>query len=309
MTAQASFLHGSTPDLYLGIGSPALLDAVLRRGDLHEIHEQVRGQVPWLSELRLRGFYFGSITCHRLLPTRDQLDSVLDLARRTDLAPVMVTPVVPQSALAQVQNLLLHLEHASTGMAVGVEANDWGILSFLGKSCRTLRPLLGRFLQQTDSDRRVDMTSHPDFVKVLGAYRQNATSIARHGELLRSLGVERVELELLPQGPAIPPPGAGLQASLHMPFVVQTASRRCIIGSMGSLSTRGKFLLDGPCQRQCLDYLARYVVPRPGTSSIDYIQVGRVVLYQVPVADAKALRQRYLDTAVGRVVYSPALPF
>lgn len=95
--------------------------------------------------------YFGTEFCQRLLPTPDELDTVLDAAKQLDFT--LVTPYVTDAGLERVQRLIDLM--SIRRQEAEVVFNDWGIFSFLKERYPSFEPVLGRLLNKMKRDPRL----------------------------------------------------------------------------------------------------------------------------------------------------------
>lgn len=137
----------------------------------------------------------------------------------------LVTPLVREGAFDPVTRWLATLAERIPG-AEWV-ANDWGLLAWGRDAGLPLRPVAGRLLgRQRRGPRALDLLLRA-LPAGASALRGSLWDAPEAAGLLRDLGVERVELDLLLQGvrrPMLPP---GLHLSLCGPWVPVTLTPAC----------------------------------------------------------------------------------
>jgi hypothetical protein len=171
------------------------------------------------------GLQFGAEFCHRRLPSGREVRQARDLCRSQGLGFVLVTPVLREGAFDAVTGWLSDVaEDLQGGEWV---ANDWGLLAWARDRRLPLRASAGRVLGRQRRDPRVlamMAAATPEDAQALrGSLWDDPVTV----RWLVSLGVERVELDLLAQGtrrPALPP---GIALSLCGPWLPVTLSPSC----------------------------------------------------------------------------------
>ncbi|MDF1561697.1 MAG: class I SAM-dependent methyltransferase [Deltaproteobacteria bacterium] len=184
--------------------------------------------------------YFGVEVCHWLMPSPLQLRSALDFAKLQGLPLTLVTPVLPEVGLERVRPLLALLPPGSE-----VVVNDLGLIPDVSEAGH--HPLLGRILLKVKRDPRIgaEDLEHPGLAAHLRA--SNVTNHAFQA-LLRSLGIQRIELDNVQQGYDLDLPD-DLRTSLYRPYVSAAVTRRC--GLNFSEGNTDLLWRDGSCREHC----------------------------------------------------------
>lgn len=274
--------------------------------------------LAWLEhiyEFKLNRLYFGHEFCEHRIPDREAVQMAYTAAGERGLEFTLVTPYVTDRGL----DALLPLFRFLTGLTVGVEVvvNDWGVLNMLSRDFPQLRPVLGRLLNKMIRDPRVagvgkstagnSSAGNSTSVESANVFRRSGVTVGVYRSFLRSMGVERVELDNLIQGIDLDFCQLELEGSLYYPYACITTGRACLVGSLG-LPAEEKFKPQPGCGRQCREYTA--AMTAPGLEPEDYtiFHKGNTVFYH----QGESLIRQGLDTArkcgIGRLVYQPRPP-
>lgn len=145
-----------------------------------------KGQLPF-SRL-----CFGHHFCQHLLPSLDEVDAAVCMAKERGWKFTLVVPFVTDRTLESVRAILDLLEDRLPGAEVVF--NDWGVLMLL--QSRQLVPVAGRTFCKTKRDPRLQVL-YPDLPEPLQTYYRTANVTGgRWIEFLKSYGVLRVEVDL-----------------------------------------------------------------------------------------------------------------
>jgi len=206
--------------------------------------------------------YFGQEFCEHLIPSCDDLEKALSVARESGLHFTYVTGYVTDDGLAVTRRNLAWLAEHSPDSEVVV--NDWGVLAMLAEEFPTLQPVLGRL--QIKQQRMARFTTKAPQVSMRGvnapeadvlgrqiaALRRLNLSIPEYRQRLQGLGVKRFDLDIVPQGVEIPAGAWGFGVSCYYPWGYVTGSRNCY--TAGMLDPRRSYVVTGarcpaPCRR------------------------------------------------------------
>lgn len=181
--------------------------------------------------------YAGAEFCPWRLPTTAELHTFLIWAHEHGCAFSLVTPVLIEplrnSLRATLQVILPTLSARDE-----VVISDWGTLDLVRGLCPEVTVVVGRVLSGQKRDARTVVLEMSAAQRA--HFQQGSWYSAPAVELLRELGIRRVELDNLLQGVAALP--AGLQGTLHVPYAMVTSSRNCPFRRPGSAE---------PCPRPC----------------------------------------------------------
>lgn len=184
------------------------------------------GETPDLSGVdRL---YLGAEFCPWTFPDLAEIRRGMQLARDASLPLTLVTPVFGEFFIAPLQRTLAQVL-PSFLPADEVVISDWGAYSLIKKIAPHQEVVLGRALSgQKRGPQILDLVLSPEQLEYFQASRFHGSE-AR--QLLKELGVGRIELDYPPQGITALPPL--LRGTLHTPFAMVTSSRNCPFRSGG----------------------------------------------------------------------------
>ncbi|NLG64920.1 MAG: hypothetical protein GX537_04880 [Actinobacteria bacterium] len=245
--------------------------------------------------------YFGHEFCQRRLPSARQLQTVYAWCEQHRLPLTFVTPPLTDAGLRQVEPLLDELEshRAEHEVVVG----DFGLLALLARERPALVPVLGRLLARQHRDPRLARLRGDGSLVMAGGrlwqhlplppdaaatYRSCPLDAPALQTLLAELGVRRVELDNVVQGLDVSLPPT-LVASLHVPWVCVTTSRRCQADP--ATAPRPFDCLISSCRRGCG---ATYELTSP-TLNTPLFKRGNTVFFRNDQLPAKA------DLAAARI--------
>ena len=193
-----------------------------------------------VSEMKVDGIYFGAEFCEHLIPSVDDLSRIADEAGIRGWKIYLMTGAAAVSVVPKYRRLLKYF--AALPMAAGVVFNDWGILEILRRDFPSLEPVMGRLLFK--NKRFVYRHIHPagDFSArrtgsilraQIKAMRQTSFCIPEYHSFLDSLGIGKVDVDILPQG--IDLKGCeSLSVGAHLPLGYLTSGRTCPLWEKGS---------------------------------------------------------------------------
>lgn len=193
--------------------------------------------------------YFGAEFCPWRFPTPAAIAAALGAAHAVGWAFTLATPVLAEHFRPRLRQTLAQLLPLFTDHDE-VLISDWGTLAPLRELGAGCRIVLGRALSgQKRGPQILDLDLS---AAELDYFRQGSWYAAAARELLVEEGIDRVELDNLPQGLA--PLPAPLHGSLHYPYAMVTSSRNCPFragaGDAGCSATCGEiFTLSTPQSR------------------------------------------------------------
>jgi len=209
---------------------------------------------------RLSRLYFGQEFCEHLIPSPEELEKAFYFARQVDWDFTYATGAVTDAGLDRIAANLEFLAGAQPLSEVVV--NDWGVLSVLRRDFPGLRPVLGRLLSK--QLRLARYTVHPRPVNLAEtaaaeeeirrnqdqALRSLELSLAGYRDQLRRWGVERVDLDIVPQGADLPPDAYGFGLGCYVPWTYVSGGRNCSTAAVAD-PVREFVAVDGKCPRPC----------------------------------------------------------
>jgi hypothetical protein len=292
LTAQAAALSSGDP-------------ARLRFGPLREDSEtraltRVEGAMVRRG-LRIRRLYLGNEFCPFLAWTEAEYREGLATAAAHRLEATLVFGPLRELELGEALGVIGRLCADHPGLEV--VANDWGLLAALAGMGAV--PVSGRQLYKAKRLPRLSRQTRPQVAgrsdgELEGILGRQLAELARlpadapwHADWLRSLGVVRCDLELVPQG--LQAAAEGLPLSLHLPWTLVTGGGPCPVAALREEG--GRTRCGRACRQTVID--AHY----PG-KTWPLVQVGQTVF--APMA---SLLKGYEEVGrVDRWILEPGLP-
>lgn len=192
--------------------------------------------------------YLGFEFCLELLPSSEELERAIRIAREKALALTLCTPPIPETYLSHVLDLMDFL--ANEAPETEIVVNDWGLLKAMQSYPFPLSA--GRTFQKNKRDSRI-LTLWPTLSPVMQAfYRGNNVLQPSFLAFLRRFRITRVEIDFPPWG--IDPEllrNSDLPVSLHGPFTYVTTSHVCPTLATVAQAAGGAVQVHR-CSRPCL---------------------------------------------------------
>lgn len=243
---------------------------------------QVKANVleSYVSRMKVDGFYFGAEFCEHLIPSKDDVSRISQEAGIRGWKMYLVTGTAAISVVPRYQRLLEYF--VTLPMGAGVVFNDWGILAVLRRDFPSLQPVMGRLLFKNKRFVYRSIAPDGDFSPEtkreilrfqVKAMRQTSFAIPEYRSFLASLGVVRVDVDILPQGMELK--GCeSLSVGAHLPLGYLTSGRTCPLWNKGSRYPS----VDGCEKKRCLAG-GKILKDDVGEFSMPLIERGNVVLY------------------------------
>ncbi|MCD4782720.1 MAG: hypothetical protein K8T10_02700 [Candidatus Eremiobacteraeota bacterium] len=174
--------------------------------------------------------YFGSEFCTHMIPGVEELVEVFSLCEVLNMEFTLVTPFLDESGIGKVAKLLDFLDYKHLYPEILI--CDWGMLHYISMNFNNKFPLvLGRILAKQKTGPRIEMIRDV----LPSAYKSSMKThvdIPVFTEFLRSMGVERVDLDIPLQGLDVEMP-VDFAISLYYPYTYISTTRRCPIRETG----------------------------------------------------------------------------
>lgn len=267
----------------------------------------------WQELLRpapLKAVYFGSEFCADLLPSLVETRRFCLWAAELGLEPVLLTSIVTQTGLSAIDHLLQQV--AAHPWKPAVVANDWGVMSLLGRRFPDLRCRAGRLMNRSLRDprlvRRRDLATGGDGddcrqEPLPASTESSSPQHARLRSLLRQFQVQALESDADLDGSYLNGPAPEFQRTLHFPFVFVATGRNCLVKAEGAPGPDACFTkgLGESCPGRCRNRHHRIVrsdtdrplwrsgntifyEPDPEDAAGHLSRADRIVLYERPTA-------------------------
>lgn len=284
-----------TAELVLALADPRSLDDVLSgcapsgSACFDRLDWAPAGVLAGLADHQVARLQFGSEFCETLLPNRPALRRAIAAAAACGMAVTLVTPIVSDSGIERVRDLLGELAADAE-----VVANDWGILRLLRRERPDLVPVAGRMLCKMIKDPRLPSSEWAR----LYPHGIHSGPFAR---VLSRLAVARIEMDVPPFATKGDFQANAFKLSVHAPFGFSVKSRACRIGSLGQADA-DKFATGHACRKECLTYVGQLSRPELGGEDLATFQRGNTVFYRHSVAMTAAVDQALREGWVDRIV-------
>jgi hypothetical protein len=227
---------------------------------------------------RVAALYFGTEFCEDRLPDPAEAEAFCALAGDRGWTPTLLTPVVTDGGLARLDRLLERL--GARGGRLDVVFNDWGVMRLLREGHPRLAARAGRLLNRALRD--------PRAFGEAGAEHRRERDPGRGARLRRLLGAAGVvALETDPDldGGYLGDGRAGLSRALHLPYVLSSSGRNCLLKAAAHPGRGVGELLGEACPRPCLGGALR---ADREDCAVPLWRAGNTLLYEVPWEWARA---------------------
>lgn len=234
--------------------------------------------------------HFGNEFCERLLPEADALVQALETAARLGVVLVLSTPMLADTGIGQLRDLLRVLPDGAE-----VVANDFGVLRLLQREFPALRPVAGRMLCKAIKDPRLPS-------ETWARLYPSGVAAPPFVALLQRLGVIRMEMDVAPFARTEDYADLPLPVAVHAPFGYSVKGRICRPGSLHQAGPH-KFAPNHHCHKECLVY--RGAMQREGLAAgrdLHTFQRGNTLFYRHSPEMQQALSEAIGQGWVERLV-------
>ncbi|MFH1288621.1 MAG: hypothetical protein ABII25_08000, partial [bacterium] len=197
----------------------------MKKKNINKIEKAVHfSDISFLGKIkkdkRFSRVYFGDEFCPFRLPQKNELEAVLKHVKNNNLRFTFVTSWLTNDVLAQVEKLLKIIPVNSE-----LVINDYGLLMLNRKKFNFI-PILGRLLNGQIRGLRRDYKNRLS-KNVLEHFQSSQPQIEILGDFYKERGINRIELDNLPQGIKTGFKNMGFSGSLHYPYGYITTTRFC----------------------------------------------------------------------------------
>jgi hypothetical protein len=239
--------------------------------------------------------YFGVEFCEIKIPSVDEVSQALAFARSKNMAFTLITPYVTDRGLAAVERAFKALPDREEAEVV---VNDYGVFRILRAERPDLKPVLGRLLVKQKRGFGISAHRQDAGPALAEHWRASAVDYPVVRTYIENLGVDRVELDNLPQGISSEFSGSGLAASIYTPYGYLTTTRYCPWVFNGVTW----FNLSGRCGRPCL----KGMIEETGDVFDRTVFLsGNAQFYKNETLPAE---KELLDKGIDRIVYEENIP-
>lgn len=179
--------------------------------------------------------YFGSEFCDRLLPSKQDIEKLIILKKRSGINFSIVTPYINQRNFFKLVNLLNYLNKELPKVEIIV--NDWGVFNIISERFNNLIIVLGRVLSKQKRGFFVPL-AHKDIlidsIKIKCSEKEYLkSSILQNDYLMKYIkrkGIYRIGLDNLKQGIIINKKVFCID--LYYPYIYLATSSYCLATSL-----------------------------------------------------------------------------
>ncbi|MDD5772277.1 MAG: hypothetical protein PHX78_02275 [bacterium] len=180
--------------------------------------------VAFLNKIKIKNnlsrIYFGDEFCPFHLPKKDELELVLDYVKKHKLQFTFVTSWLTDEVFEKVEKLIKILPENSE-----VVINDYSLLS-LDRNKYKFVPILGRLLNGQIRGLRLDYEKRTS-KNILEHSRGSQPQTGLLADFYKERGINRIELDNLPQGIKTNFKNMDFHGSLYYPYGYITVTRFC----------------------------------------------------------------------------------
>jgi hypothetical protein len=195
--------------------------------------------------------YTGDEFCFHRLPSLNEMQRFCRFTKKNNAGMTFLTPPMTDRHLKKCAPLFACLENDCENAEV--VANDPGVLLYVRKNYPGLHLTAGRLFNKGFKDPRFPYSVNAGSLSEAMHNALSESTFYHQGflEHLSSIGVRRIEQDILPYGSGINRNDSKMHVSLYFPFGVVTTGRLCQAGSRGKQG-REKFLISEACASPCM---------------------------------------------------------
>lgn len=246
--------------------------------------------------------YIGNQFCHNLFPDRRTLCAMLAKAQKEKKKVTIVTTYLRESLREQTFAYLDEIyEWCKTNIfPIEVIVNDWGMLEFLKAKSEFMEPVLGLLLNKRRKDPRYSYKAGVE--AHLPQMACNQLNQPLFGELLRNMGIKRIEYETCGYQMKLAEFSTSgekdqVPLTLHLPLYQTNTSQFCTLYSLCHNKDRGLQQLVNECPKYCESYICAY------PEHLDMVGLYNSLFALDTQMTAEQLKQ-YLNQGVDRLVWN-----
>jgi len=244
---------------------------------------------------RFSRVYFGNEFCEQLIPSRTELQQVLDFVLEKGLDFTLVSPYITDRGLKGLDILLAEVARSKPDSEVVF--NDYGVLRMLSNCYTQLEPVMGRLLNRMKRGPRLMMVINKLPPTTVDYFRSSNLTVPVLVQFLNQHRVRRVEMDNVLQG--IDFHLDNLTGSIYLPFAYVTTTRLCLSNAC-DIPEKEEMIGIFPCKRECQKYtfyLRNEIMP------VMLIRKGNTIFFENEV-----LPDNIKDIGITRIVTEPEIP-
>jgi len=240
--------------------------------------------------------YFGNEFCQRLIPTKEDMNYVIDFVKKNNTRLSFATPYVTDEGVERLEPLLELLNEKLPESEVII--NDYGTLELIQERKLKLKPVLGRLLTKQKRGPRIINIMDNLPKPAIEHFRKSNAEVPVFQEFLIKNGFDRVELDNLLQGIEDDLSKSEIKASLYFPYAYVTTTRFCLTAICDK-----KDAVPGiyPCKKECQRYGPFKLTNK--TMPVPLLLKGNTQFFE-----NKKLPRGLEERGINRLVFEPELP-
>jgi len=240
--------------------------------------------------------YFGNEFCQKLIPTKGDLDYIINFVKKNNIKLSFATPYVTDEGIERLEPLLELLNEKLPESEVII--NDYGTLELMQEKKLELKPVLGRLLTKQKRGPRIINIMDKLPKPAIEHFKKSNAEVLIFQEFLVKNGFERVELDNLLQGVEDDFSESKIKASLYYPYAYVTTTRFCLTAICDK-----KDAVPGiyPCKKECLKY-------GPFKLTNKNMPIPLLLKGNTQFFENKKLPRGLEERGINRLVYEPELP-
>lgn len=241
--------------------------------------------------------YFGIEFCERLIPSPNDLNEVIDFAKKKRIMFSLVTPYVTDTGLKRIDKLLSILKNKMPFSEVII--NDWGVLKIINKKHKKLKPVLGRLLNKMKREPRIMNLIDRLPKEAMDELKSSEVCVKAFQEILKEQNIKRIEFDNVLQGiNNLNLRELGFTGSLYLPFAYVTTTRLCLSNSCGEYDYTHVGIF--PCKKECQKFSFKL---KHGSLPVDLILKGNTQFFK-----NNKIPKNLNFIGIDRIIYQPKIP-
>lgn len=253
---------------------------------LHDVPELVE----WFpTGTPLQHIYFGSEFCEHLFPEQADLQHAIECACRLQLKLVLATPIANDALVERILDAATRLPSDAE-----ILVNDWGVAHALLCDQPKRKLVAGRQLARMLKEPRATSPAW-------SAAQASGYATPEFRDLLASMGMGHLELDVPPFAAAATFETPGLAVSVWLPIAYVAKGRICKAGSLQQ-PAHEKFFPGVSCHRECLGL--REEATHASRTGVHALMRGNTYFYRQTPAMLAVVRTAMERGLIDRLVLS-----
>jgi hypothetical protein len=176
--------------------------------------------------------YYGMEFCERLLPSKDEMEKVIEFVKQNNAKLTFVTPFVTDKGIEDLEGLFKLLK-IKDNKDLEIVINDYGTLVLLKKLNLDCEIILGRLLTKQKRGPRIMNIKNNLPKPAWEHFRKSNVDVPSFLKFLEENNIRRVELDNVLQGIGDNFSNLSVKGSLYYPYAYITVTRLCLLNLKG----------------------------------------------------------------------------